>query len=68
MYVELETYDARAHITAIEINNRLLKERIKCVRFNIPFAKLPRDFLIKVVLQTVTLMNSLPRKDGVHPT
>ena len=33
-----------------------------------PFLKLPRDFLIEVVLQTVSLMNSLPRKDGIHPT
>lgn len=44
------------------------RERIKCVGFNIPFTKLPRDFLIEAVLQIVTLMNSLPRKDEMHPT
>lgn len=46
MHNELETYNIRAHITAIEINNRILKERIKCVTYNMPFAKLPRDFLV----------------------
>lgn len=44
------------------------RERIKCVRFNMPFTKMSRDFLIEVVLQTVTLMNFLPRKDGIHST
>ena len=49
-HVEVETYDARACVTTIERSNHFLKERIECIRFNMPFTKLPCDFLIEVVL------------------
>ena len=68
MHIKIETYDVRAHVTAIEINNRILKERIKYITYNMPFIKFPRDFLVEVVLQTVSLMNSLPKRGGIHPT
>ena len=49
-HVKIETYNARACVTTIERTNRFLKERIKRIRFNMPYTKLPRDFLIEVVL------------------
>ena len=49
-HVKVETYNAYACVTTIERSNHFLKERIKCIRFNMPFTKLPRDFLIEVVL------------------
>ena len=51
----------------IERTNHFLKERIKCIRCNMPFTKLPCHFLIEVVLLTPILINSLPQKGGVHP-
>ena len=33
-----------------------------------PCTKLPHNFHIEVVLRAVSLMNSLPRKDGIHST
>ena len=35
--VELETCDTDAHVPAIERTNRFLKERIRCIRLNMPF-------------------------------
>ena len=68
MHIKIETYNARAHLTTIEMYNRILKKRIKYITYNMPFIKLPRDFLVEVVLQTVSLMNSLPKRGGIHPT
>lgn len=66
-HIEIETCNAKAHVPTIERTNCFLKERIRCIRCNMPFSKLPRHFLIEIVLRTTVLINLLPRKNGVHP-
>ena len=67
-HIDIEPYDTKARVLMIKRINPFLKKRIRCIRCNISFTKLPRRFLIEVVLRTTILINSLPRKDGVHPT
>jgi hypothetical protein len=33
----------------------------------LPYTKLPKRFLIELVNQVIKLMNSLPKKGGIHP-
>ena len=65
--IDIKKCDAKAHVPMIERTNRFLKERIKCIRCNMSFKKLPKRFLIKVVLRTTILVSSLPRKGCAHP-
>ena len=58
--------DADKHVDFVERNNRFIKERIRCVRMMMPYKKLPRRFIVEMVYRIVILVNSIPRKGGVH--
>ncbi len=64
--MSLETCDTNAHVPAIERTNRFLKERIQCIRMDMPFTRIPRRLVIKTVNQATKLINSIPRCGGVH--
>ena len=61
-HIDIETYDAKAHVPTIKRTKHFLKERIRCIKCNMPFTKLPHCFLIEVVLCTTSLINSLPKR------
>ena len=44
--VTLETCDTDHYIPEIERTNRFLKERIRCLRIDMPFKHLPRRFIV----------------------
>ena len=60
------TCDTDAHVRTIEHTNRFLKEQISCTRANMPFSHMPKFFLVEVVKRVTILVNSIPRKGGVH--
>ena len=64
--ITLNTCDTNEHVPTIERTIRFLKERIRCIRIEMSFSHIPKWFLIKVVAQVTILVNSIPRKDGVH--
>ena len=64
--ITLNTCDTNEHIPTIERTNRFLKERIRCIRMEMPFSHVPRQFLKEVVSRVTILVNSIPRKGGVH--
>ena len=66
--ITLTTCDTNEHIPIIKRTNRFLKERIRCIRMEMPFSHVPKRFLIKVVKWVMTLVNSIPRKGGVYAT
>lgn len=58
--IDMEMCDANVHLPTIRWANRFLKERIRFIRCNMPFKRLPKYFLIEVVNCTTILMNSQP--------
>jgi hypothetical protein len=64
--VALSTCDADRHVETIERQTRFIKERIRSVRMLLPYKKLPKRFLIELVYHVTMLMNSLPKKGGIH--
>ena len=64
----LENFDANSHILTIERTNWFLKERISCVLWmDMLFNKFgTKIFLIEVVNTVTILVNSIPKKGGVH--
>ena len=66
--IPLTTCGANQHVDFVEKCNQFVKERVRSIRSKMPFTKIPTRFLIETVYSIVTLMNSLPRKGGVHPT
>ena len=64
--VTLETCDTDQHVPQIERTNRFLKERIRCLRMDMPFKRIPRRFLIELVKREAIMINSLPLEGGVY--
>ena len=64
--VALTTCDANRHVEVIERMIRFLKERIRVVRLQMPYKRIPRRFLIEMIQRVVLLVNSLPWKGGIH--
>jgi hypothetical protein len=64
--VALITCDADRHVETIERQIRFVKERIGSVRMMLPYKKLPIRFLIELVSRVTMLMNSIPKKSGIH--
>lgn len=64
--VALTTCDADRHVEVIESMIRFLKKQIIVVRLQMPYKKIPKQFLIEMIQRVVVLVNSLPRKGGIH--
>jgi hypothetical protein len=64
--VALITCDADRHVETIERQIRFVKERIRSVKMMLPYKKLPVRFLIELVSRVTMLMNSIPKKGGIH--
>ena len=64
--IALTTCDADRHVEIIERQIRFVKERIRSVRMMLPYKRLPKRFLIELVSKVTVLMNSLPKKGGIH--
>jgi hypothetical protein len=65
--VTLSTCDADRHVETVERQIRFLKERIRSVRLMMPYKKIPKRFTIEMVHRITTLINSLPKQNGIHP-
>lgn len=64
--ITLVTCDTHTHIPTIEHTNQFLKELIQCMRMNMLFSIVPKQFLIEVVKKVIVLVNSISRKGDVH--
>ena len=64
--VTLITCDVDEHVSTIEHTNRFTKEQICCTRAEKPILHVPKRFLVEVVKRVTMLVNSIPRKGGVH--
>jgi hypothetical protein len=64
--VELTTCDADRHVETVERQIRFLKERIRSVRMMMPYSKIPKRFTIEMVHRITSLINSLPKQNGIH--
>jgi hypothetical protein len=65
-HATLSTCDADRHAETVERQIRFLKERIRAVRLMIPYKKIPKWFTIEMVHKVTMLINSLPKKNGIH--
>jgi hypothetical protein len=64
--ITLTTYDADRHVETAERQIRFLKERIRAVRLMMPYKRLPKRFTIEMVHRITSLINSLPKQNGIH--
>ena len=64
--VILTTCDADRHVEVIERMIRFVKERVRAVRLDMPFRKIPKRLVIEMVERVVILLNSIPREGGIH--
>ncbi len=56
---------ASEHVGLIERNICFLKKKTCLIRHSLPFERIPAVMCIRMVLHTVQLMNSFPRKGGL---
>ena len=67
---ELICCDKNAHVHFAERGIRFVKERIRCIRSMLPtrIKRIPKRLMMEIVYATITMMNSIHRKGGVHGT
>ena len=53
------------HVGPIERNIRYAKEKIRSLRYMLPFAQVPKNIIIYMVFNATIVMNMFPRKGGV---
>ena len=63
--VEINTTAARKNIGKIECYICLIKERSRALVSDLPYTKLPRQFIIHLVYFAVLWLNSLPATAGL---
>ena len=59
---------ANEHVTEIDRRIRVAKEKIRSIRYSLPFNKVPKLFLIHLVFQEIKVMNHVPVKSGISDT
>jgi hypothetical protein len=64
--ITLTTCEADRHVKIVKRQIRFLKERIGAVRMMMPYKKIPKQFTIEMVHRVTTLINSLPKQNGIH--
>ena len=68
MNIMLNTVPRGEHVPEIERHIRTIKERVRCVYATLPFTKIPKRMLVKLVYFSVFWLNSFPAHDGVSAT
>ena len=66
--IELNVVAANEHEPNIERCIRHVKERCRATFASLNFQHLPRRLVTELVCSAIYWINSVPRKDGVHPT
>ena len=56
---------ADEHVPEIERRVRTVKERVRCIRQNLPFNRIPVLLVIYIVFTAVRLLNHFPQKKGI---
>ena len=56
------------HVPEIELKIRVVKERCRADRHDLPFQRIPKSLTIHIVFQTVKLLNYFPMKGGISDT
>jgi hypothetical protein len=64
--IALTTCDADRHVETVERQIWFLKERIRAVILMMPYKRLPKRFTIEMVHRVTSLINSLPKQNGIH--
>jgi hypothetical protein len=64
--ITLTRCDTNRHVETFERQIRFLKERIRAVRLMMPYKRLPKRFTIEMVHRVTSLINSLPKQNGIH--
>jgi hypothetical protein len=59
---------ANEHAPEAERRIRVIKERVRALRFGMPFSRLPRLMVIHMVFQCTRLLNYFPTKGGISDT
>ena len=61
--------DTNSHVHFIKQGIRFVKERVRCVRSMLPkeMKCIPTRLMRELVVSTVKMINSIRRKEGVHP-
>jgi hypothetical protein len=59
---------ANEHVPEAERWIRVIKERVRALRFGMPFTRLPRLMVIHMVFQCTRLLNYFPTKGGILDT
>ena len=62
--IEVNTTAAREHVSEIEHQICLIKERVRCTTSDFTFYPIPRLVLIHVVYTCVIWINDIPCKSG----
>ncbi|KAL7532846.1 hypothetical protein ACHAWF_004258 [Thalassiosira exigua] len=63
--LEINTTAAREHVGDIERGIRVIKERARTMRADMPFAQLPRNFIVRLVFVALFWLNGFPAKNGI---
>ncbi len=64
----VNTTAAKEHVPEVERKIRLIKERGRDILNTLPFKRMPRLMLIKLVYHVVLWLNAFPAKSGVSDT
>jgi hypothetical protein len=59
---------ANEHVPEAERRIRVIKERVRALRFGMPFSRLSRLMVIHMVFQCTRLLNYFPTKGGISDT
>ncbi|KAL7527632.1 hypothetical protein ACHAWF_002251 [Thalassiosira exigua] len=63
--LEINTTASREHVCDIELGIRVIKERGHVMRSDMPFAQLPRNFIVRLVFIDIFWLNGFPAKNDI---
>ena len=62
--LEIEFVAQGMHVGPVKRNIRYGKEKVRSLRYNIPFEKIPKPILVHMIFNVTMVMNMFPRKGG----
>ena len=66
--VNYSQLSSEEHESFIERNNRFVKERCRCMFAELPFNRIPKRMIIRLVYTAIFWINSFPRNEGISDT
>ena len=65
---DLNVAATKEHVPEVEVNIKVVKERVRSTIHGMPYKKLPRNFKRELVLCCVSMLNAIPRRAGISQT